>query len=152
MTLMGFSWLPRTPWKKTLQNVPIDISRGVRFLYVLTQTFMVLHGTITVYGLEYGFHDTMSFIFFQVSWRVFIHSECNAWYFKSFLNKVDFFSWSTIWLPVYHTLHIWPGYGFQERLMVVKTGLLSVRLGCFRIKAKRGFLGYFLSNYYQLID
>ena len=42
--------------------------------------------------------------------------------FKSFLSNVDIFAWSAIWLPSYHKLHIWLGYGCQERFMVVNPG------------------------------
>ena len=38
---------------------------SVIFLYFLTLTFMVLYGTINVYGLGYGSQDTMNFNFFS---------------------------------------------------------------------------------------
>ena len=42
--------------------------------------------------------------------------------FKSFSSNVDIFEWSAIWLPSYHELHIWLGYGCPERFMAVNPG------------------------------
>ena len=38
---------------------------SVIFLYFLTLIYMVLYGTINVYGLGYGSQDTMNFNFFS---------------------------------------------------------------------------------------
>ena len=100
---------------------------SVFFLYFLTLTFMFLYGTINVYGLGYGSQDTMNFHFFFKCLDEFFSTQ-SALYgcFKSFLSNVDFFAWSSIWLPSYHKLHIWLGYGFQQRFMVVNPGSVDV--------------------------
>ena len=74
------------------------------FLYVLTLTFMVLHGIINVYGLAYGSQDTMNFNFFFkcIDKFFFLSTQCaiNVC-FKSFLSIIDFsiFSYMGAKLP-----------------------------------------------------
>ena len=64
---------------------------SVFFLYFLTLTFMVLYGTINVYGLGYGSQDTMNFNFFFKCLDEFFSTQ-SALYgcFKSFLSNVVF--------------------------------------------------------------
>ena len=83
---------------------------------------MVLYGTINVYGLGYGSQDNMNFIFFSSVFMSFspLRVPC--------IGVLRAFAWSSIWLPSYHKLHIWLGYGCQERFMVVSPGRFQPRI------------------------
>ena len=93
---------------------------------------MVLYGTINVYGLGYGSQDTMNFNFFKCLEEFSSTQSVMYGCFKSFSSNVGIFEWSAIWLPSYHELHIWLGYGCQERFMVVNPGIEHNHL--FRLK------------------
>ena len=60
-----------------------------------------------MYGLSYGFQDTMNFIFFSVVSMSFSPRSAMHVCFKGFLSDVDLFSLSGLWLPGYHKLNIW---------------------------------------------